>query len=231
MTMTEELIGYDIHASFNGANQFQAANIERRYRVTTGDGTYERRARGVVADLASVVPSSDLMEQVTALTSQLAEANAAKASTEASVSSLTAQLAAAQTQIDTLTGVIDKGQPTKANLLRYVSQVRQQRAAAGVTVNGMPVSTDLESRDLLSGAVLLCQLDPTTVIDWHIPGNGSVQLTAEQVKGLSRAVGRYIQSGFATVAALTAGIAADPPSIVTFEQIDAATWPSTTLTA
>lgn len=117
MTMTEELIGYDIHASFDGASQFQAANVERRYRVTTDDGTYERRARGIVADLAAVVPSSDMMVQVASLTSQLAdmtadrdaqkaaretalsEAQTAKVAAETSAASLAEQLAAAQARI------------------------------------------------------------------------------------------------------------------------------------
>lgn len=273
--MTEEEIGFDIHASFsiaNGAKLFQAANVEHRYRVTTDDGTYERRARGVVADLAAVVPSSDMMEQVatltaslatmtterdtertaknaaqtqvasltterdglaadkTALTAQIGEAQAAKTTAEASVATLTAQLAAAQAQIDTLTGVIDKGTPNTTNLLRYVGQIRAHKAASGVTVNGVAVSTDVDSLTLLAGAVQLCQLDPSTVIDWHISGNGSVELTSQQVIGLGVAVGRYVQAGFAKVAELAAGIQATPPTITTFEQIDTASWPSTTLT-
>lgn len=220
--MTETLIGYDIHASFDGANQFQAANIERRYRVTTDDGTYERRARGVIADLASVVPSSDLMEQVTALTASLATMTADRDAQKAAKEAAEAQIASAQ-------AAIDKTQPTVANLLRYVGQVRQQRAAAGVTVNGIAVATDPDSLVLLAGSVQLCQINPSTTIQWHISGNGSVSLTAQQVIGLGVAVGEYIQAGFATVANLAAGIQAYPPTITTFEQIDNATWPSAIL--
>ena len=267
--MTEELIGYDIHASFSGANQFQAANIERRYRVTTDDGTYERRSRGVVADLASVVPASEMMTQVTDLTAQLtamtadrdaertakdaALAQVASLTTErdgladdkaslttelaearataATVPGLQSQIAALTAQIDAMQGVIDKGQPTRENLLRYVGQVRQQHATAGVTVNGVAVATDADSLTLLAGAVQLCQIDPTTTIQWHISGNGSIALTAQQVIGLGVAVGRYIQDGFAMVATLTAGIDASTPTIVTFDQIDQAAWPSAVLTA
>ncbi len=161
------------------------------------------------------------------ITAKLAETLA----TAAAVPGLQTQLNAARAKIDAPQGTIDKGQPTRENLLRYVSQVSAQRAASGVTVNGIAVSTDTDSLTLLAGAVQLCQIDPTTVIDWHIPGKGSIELTAPQVIGLGLSVGRYVQAGFATVATLVAGIQADVPTIVTFEQIDAADWPSPAITA
>lgn len=267
--MTETLIGYDIHASFDGANQFQAANVERRYRVTTDDGTYERRSRGVVTDLASVVPASEMMAQVEDLTAQLtamtADRDAERTAKEAALAqvasltterdgladdkaSLTTELAEArataatvpglQSQIDALTaqiddlqGTIDKGQPNRENLLRYASAKGWQLAQGGVTVNGVAVSTTDGGLALLNGAYALCKEVPSTVISWDIPGDGRVQLAAPQVVAIAIRVGQWVQEVIAKVAAVKGEISADVPTIVTFDQIDQADWPSAVLTA
>lgn len=82
---------------------------------------------------------------------------------------------------------------------------RYQAETAGIMVNGMSVDTDDRSKLLINGAAVEAMLDPEYVLRWKTP-SGFVDLTAQQVIGVARAVRAHVQACFDREAELLAAL-------------------------
>lgn len=75
-------------------------------------------------------------------------------------------------------------------ITNHIAQYRRQKENGGITVSGVEIQTDVETRASLLGAKEL-----GTSIDWKTE-NGFVTLTAEQISSIATAVGRHLQKCF-----------------------------------
>lgn len=115
--------------------------------------------------------------------------------------------------------------PTITELNNYASAKRWQVEIGGVSVAGTPVRTDEKSQAKITGAIQLLAADPTIAsIDWEAQPGIWEALDAETMKTIGIAVGRHVQACFTCLKAVQEEITAG--TITTFEQIDAAGWPS-----
>ena len=113
--------------------------------------------------------------------------------------------------------------PSKAALKAYAANVRWKHEASGVTISGMPVSTDRESQALITGAVVWSQLNPSGTRKWKT-GVGFVSLTAQQIQAIANAVATHVQACFDLEGELVEEI--DAGTITTTAEIDGAAWPA-----
>lgn len=95
---------------------------------------------------------------------------------------------------------------TQEEIAAHLANYRWQVESGGMTINGVTVQTDANSRANILGAKEL-----GISIQWKTP-DGFVTLTAEQVAGIATAVGMHIQKCFEVEAALSGQ---------TFESIEA----------
>lgn len=95
--------------------------------------------------------------------------------------------------------------PTAEAQRSEVAAERYRRETAGIVVGGMPVDTDDRSKLLINGAALEAMIDPAYVMNWKTP-NGFMQLEAEQVIAVARAVRAHVQACFDREAALLTAI-------------------------
>lgn len=95
--------------------------------------------------------------------------------------------------------------PTNTDHRAAVAAERYKRETAGIVVGGMPVDTDDRSKLLINGAALEAMIDPAYVMNWKTP-NGFIQLEAEQVIAVARAVRAHVQACFDREAALLSAI-------------------------
>lgn len=79
----------------------------------------------------------------------------------------------------------------------HIKAYRRAKENGGITVSGVTVQTDTESRASLLGAVQL-----NTSIDWKTP-NGFVTLTAQQISDIATAVGSHVQKCFSAEKTVT----------------------------
>lgn len=112
---------------------------------------------------------------------------------------------------------------TKPQLVSYANIKQAAVMGGGITISGVPVSTTLEGKLDMAGAVTLAQLVPDHVFDW-VTDAGPVSLTAAQVIAIGEAVGLFVQATYTTLGTVITGIIAG--TITTTDQIDAAEWPS-----
>ncbi len=72
---------------------------------------------------------------------------------------------------------------------------RWQAEVAGIEVAGMQVDTDDRSKLLINGAAVEAMLDPEYTLRWKTT-DGFVELSAEQVISIARAVRAHVQACF-----------------------------------
>jgi len=98
---------------------------------------------------------------------------------------------------------------------------RWQIEVAGIAVEGLTIATDDRSKLLINGAALEALLDPDYVMQWKTP-EGFVDLGADRVLAVARAVRAHVQACFDREAELLTLLAAG-----TFEaaMLDAG-WPA-----
>lgn len=84
---------------------------------------------------------------------------------------------------------------------RYAAEV------SGIEVGGMPINTDDRSKLLVNGAALEATIDPGYSMKWKTHA-GFVELSAEQVIGISRAVRAHVQACFDREAELLSALSA-----------------------
>ena len=98
---------------------------------------------------------------------------------------------------------------------------RWQAEVAGIQVGGVHVNTDDRSKLLINGATVEAMRDPGYVMQWKTRG-GFVEMTAEEVITVSRAVRAHIQACFNREAELLSELVAEA---FTPEMIDTG-WPT-----
>ncbi|MCY1300051.1 hypothetical protein D9M70_496090 [compost metagenome] len=99
----------------------------------------------------------------------------------------------------------EPAQPIPSPYPALIAARRYQAETAGVTVNGMRVDTDDRSKLLINGAAVEAMLDPAYVLRWKTP-SGFVDLTAQYVIGVARAVRAHVQACFDREAELLAAL-------------------------
>ena len=82
---------------------------------------------------------------------------------------------------------------------------RYEAEVGGITLNGVLIDTDDRSKLLINGAALGATIDPAYVMQWKTPG-GFIELTAQQVIGIARAVRAHVQACFDREAELLAAL-------------------------
>lgn len=125
----------------------------------------------------------------------------------------------------------DPEPPTVEQLLDYLGRKRVEVEEGGIVVNGVPVATDrLHSQVKITGAYVKAMADPEyQVTNWKIaPGVFIPLLDNATIIAIGDAVTDHVQACFDKEAELAAEITADPPTITTYEEIDAAAWPPNT---
>jgi len=111
--------------------------------------------------------------------------------------------------------------PSKAALKAHVSAKWSFVINDGtVTVGGFTSQTDGVSANLLYGAIVYAQNDPSAVILW----DGVTPITKAQLIELGIGVAGYVQATFNVAGDLKAQI--DSEAVTTFAQIDSAAWPA-----
>lgn len=116
--------------------------------------------------------------------------------------------------------------PSTDDLVVYASTKRWSVEVGGITVAGIQISTDDRSKIMISGARIAAQADAGFTTKW-VAADGTVHdLDAEQVIAISDAVLAHVSAAFATYSAVLSGIYADPPTITTLAEVDAAAWPA-----
>ncbi|WNW10136.1 DUF4376 domain-containing protein [Pseudomonas sp. DTU_2021_1001937_2_SI_NGA_ILE_001] len=97
-------------------------------------------------------------------------------------------------------------QPVDIDWLPLIADRRYQAETAGIELGDMHVATDDRSKLLINGAVVEAMLDPEYVMRWKTPG-GFVDLAAQQVIAVARAVRAHVQACFDREAELQAAVA------------------------
>lgn len=82
---------------------------------------------------------------------------------------------------------------------------RYEAEVGGLVLNGMQIDTDDRSKLLINGAALEATIDPAYMMQWKTPG-GFIELTAQQVIGIARAVRAHVQACFDREAELLAAL-------------------------
>ena len=94
---------------------------------------------------------------------------------------------------------------------------RYEAEVGGITVLGVPIDTDDRSKLLINGAALEATIDPAYTMQWKKPG-GFIELTAQQVIGIARAVRAHVQACFDREAELLAALEAGTLTPAMLEQ-------------
>lgn len=77
----------------------------------------------------------------------------------------------------------------------HIARARYEAETAGLDINGTHVRTDRQSQALLTGAYMVVQTNPDTLIDWK-GEDGWVRLNALEVAAVAAAVGSHVQACF-----------------------------------
>lgn len=109
-----------------------------------------------------------------------------------------------------------------ADLAAYAASARYKKEVGGIVVSGATVQTDRGSQAQLTGAYNFVQANPSASIQWKQADGSFVELSAEQITAIALAVAGHVQGCFAKEAEVLAGINAEPATITTTAQIDAA---------
>ena len=117
----------------------------------------------------------------------------------------------------------DASTATKARLLAFAADKRWRVETGGITVGGVPLSTDDRSKLMITGARIKADNDPDFTTPW-VAADGSVStVNAATIIAISDAVLAHVAACFAAYDGIKADIEAG--SITTAAEIDAAGWP------
>lgn len=118
--------------------------------------------------------------------------------------------------------------PTISDLLAYLADKRWQVETGGFLFNGLAIATDLNSQVKVAGAKVNALADPNfEITNWKTgPGIFVPLLDNATIIAIGNAVTVHVQTCFDKEQELTAAILADPPTITTYAEIDAADWPA-----
>jgi hypothetical protein len=93
----------------------------------------------------------------------------------------------------------------KAALKAAVTSRRWEVETGGIVLSGAAIATDPGTQAKLSGALQLVQGDDTRILDWKAE-SGWIQIDADTVTAIARAVGLHVQACFSREKALHAAI-------------------------
>lgn len=110
-----------------------------------------------------------------------------------------------QESLDAALATYDPVQDERVRLALLIADRRYMAEIAGVTVGSIRIDTDDRSKLLINGAAVEAMLDPAYVLRWKTP-SGFVDLTAQYVIGVSRAVRAHVQACFDREAELLAAL-------------------------
>ncbi|MGU3475628.1 DUF4376 domain-containing protein [Methylobacterium sp. D48H] len=113
----------------------------------------------------------------------------------------------------------------QADLVAYAATKRYAVETGGIVVGGAKVATDRDSQGMIGNAFAYVTASGAASVRFKA-ASGWIALSADQVKALALAVGAHVQAAFAAEDDLDAAINANPPTVTTFAQIDAAPWPA-----
>jgi hypothetical protein len=106
------------------------------------------------------------------------------------------------------------------SLVSYASQRRWLKEVGGITLGGVPISTDDRSKQMILGARVAAMANENFTTTW-VAADGSLhQMNAALLTAISDAVLEHVRSVFATYAEVLAAI--DNGEITSKAQIDAA---------
>jgi len=105
------------------------------------------------------------------------------------------------------------------DLVAYASNKRWEKETGGIEIDGAIIDTSVESQNRINGAYNYALENPAKNVSFKA-ASGWVQLSAEEMIAIGRAVGDHVQGMFALERAIAAEIASG--TITTVEQIDAA---------
>ena len=111
--------------------------------------------------------------------------------------------------------------PNEGQLLAYAGKARWQREVGGITVAGMPVSTDDRSKTLVMGALLKAQRggpDYTTM--WSAADGQSYPVDTAAIEAISDAMSAFVDDLFVALGTVRAAVL--DGSIADYAAIDAA---------
>jgi len=112
-------------------------------------------------------------------------------------------------------------EPMAVDWPALIAARRYQAEIAGIDIEGMHVDTDDRSKLLINGAALEAMLDPDYVMQWKTPA-GFVELGADQVLAVARAVRAHVQACFDREAELLAAVS---EGVIDGEMLEEG-WPS-----
>lgn len=124
-------------------------------------------------------------------------------------------------------------QTWRQTLIAYLADKRWRVETGGITRNSIALPTDREGRSALKdardmlrdGELLDAQGNVLTEMAVTIKGV-SFTVTEAQATALLQQIAQHVQSAFAVELDVLAGIDAEPPTVTTIADIDAAPWPS-----
>lgn len=108
---------------------------------------------------------------------------------------------------------------TGLDLTAYIAAAHAALRDGGVTVGGMRVKTDAESRGLIDGAYALSQARPDSTIDFKA-ATGWAGIDSQTMQTVSIAVGLWVQACYSAYRRLDEGRAVG--TVTTTAQVDAA---------
>lgn len=109
--------------------------------------------------------------------------------------------------------------PFPPDLFAYAKEARDTHENGGITVQGVPVSTDDRSKTLVLGARARAEADATLVTSWAAADGHVYPLTSAQIIAVSDAIGAFVAELFEEYAKVMADVSAG--TITTTAQIDA----------
>lgn len=99
----------------------------------------------------------------------------------------------------------------------HLPAYRYTKEIGGITVSGVPIQTDRESRAILTGAYIRAKEDNTYTVRWKTP-DGFVTLNASTIIAISDAVAEHVQKCYAA----EADVAADILSFISVAEVETA---------
>ncbi|MDU4251957.1 DUF4376 domain-containing protein [Pseudomonas sp.] len=91
--------------------------------------------------------------------------------------------------------LLDPAAPTEASLRNLIAARRLEAEVSGVEVGGVRFSTSRDSQGLISNVVSAAMLDSGYHCNWKTLG-GFIELNAEQILEMARAVRTHVQACF-----------------------------------
>ncbi len=105
----------------------------------------------------------------------------------------------------------------RSTITAHLPAYRYTKEIGGITVSGVPIQTDRESRAILTGAYIRAKEDNTYTVRWKTP-DGFITLNAATIIAISDAVADHVQKCYAA----EADVAADILTLTSVQEVETA---------